>query len=451
MRNKKLLSTVVSAAMVASTVVMPVMAVDSTTESGHVDVNLETKTAVIRVVVPTSMAAAVNQFEVNDAGSQIYSDDFVMDNKSEIPVKVNVTSTATIKSGNTLLATKEEAVSSENAGEAWLAVAAQISDGAYISGTNDDGNNKTIADLDDTSANVTTFTNKGTEDSPALQTDQTFYLDKSSGVNYKLLNASEDASEIDYAEFHELTVFTPAGADDTEKTAALKDQLAKNDIYYVATASIDDGVALTKIAKGDTTATYAGTNTYYTAAAEAVAKSAIDAAKLYMYGDDENSTTAAKGKTAFRYIGKLSEAQDTWTKQDISKINVSYAITGVKGSTYDSIDTAGALTYGLYKAPDCAPTMASTCDYTPGQPAEVTVDLGIGTLAATEITSVTFKNNGSTVTLPAERWSYNNGKLTFIGAYTTMLSTITREHTVNFNDTAKTSLNVTLKPATGTP
>lgn len=349
MRNKKLLSTVL-VAVAASTMVMPVMAVDSTTESGHVDVNLETKTAVIRVVVPTSMAAAVNQFEVNDAGSQIYSDDFVMDNKSEIPVKVNVTSTATIKSGNTLLATKEEAVSSENAGEAWLAVAAQISDGAYISGTNDDGNNKTIADLDDTSANVTTFTNKGTEDSPALQTDQTFYLDKSSGVNYKLLNASEDAGEIDYAEFHELTVFTPAGADDTEKTAALKNQLAKNDIYYVATASIDDGVALTKIAKGDTTATYASANTYYTAAAEAVAKSAIDAAKLYMYGD-ENSTTAAKGKTAFRYIGKLSEAQDTWTKQDISKINVSYAITGVKGSTYDSIDTAGALTYGLYKDP----------------------------------------------------------------------------------------------------
>ena len=169
-------------------------------------------------------------------------------------------------------------------------------------------------------------------------------------MNYKLLNASEDAGEIDYAEFHELTVFTPAGADDTEKTAALKNQLAKNDIYYVATASIDDGVALTKIAKGDTTATYASANTYYTAAAEAVAKSAIDAAKLYMYGD-ENSTTAAKGKTAFRYIGKLSEAQDTWTKQDISKINVSYAITGVKGSTYDSIDTAGALTYGLYKDP----------------------------------------------------------------------------------------------------
>lgn len=382
MKNKKLLSTVVAAAMVASTMVMPVMAVDSTTESGHVDAVFETKTAVIRVVVPTSMAAAVNQFEVNDAGSQIYSDDFTMDNKSEIPVKVNVTSTATIKSGNTLLATKAEAASSTNAGEAWLAVAAQISDGAYISGTNDDGSNKTIADLDDTSENVTTFTNKGTEDSPALQTDQTFYLDKSSSTNYKLLNASEDASKIDYAEFHLLTPLTITGNDDTEKENALKAEVAKNDVYSIATGDIDDGEALAKIAKGTTTVTYAGTNTYYRAAAEAVVKDDIDATKLYMYGDEDNSATAAKGKAAFRYIGKLSEGQDTWTKADISNINVAYAITGVKGSTYDAIPTS-ALTYGLYKDPSylSATTMTASSN-------SVTLSLPTGvTLTKVELTN----------------------------------------------------------------
>lgn len=382
MRNKKLLSTVVAVTMVASTMVMPVMAVDSTTESGHVDVNLETKTAVIRVVVPTSMAAAVNQFEVNDAGSQIYSDDFIMDNKSEIPVKVNVTSTATIKSGNKLLATKAEAASSTNEGEAWMAVAAQISDGAYISGTNDDGSNKTIADLDDTSANVITFTDKGTEASPALQTDQTFYLDKSSSTSYKLLNANEDASEIDYAEFHLLIPITFAGSDDTAKGNELKAEVAKNDVYSIATTSIADGAALTKIAKGDATAAYAGTNTYYTAAAEATAKDDIVAASLYMYGD-EGSTTAANGKAAFRYIGKLSEAQDTWTKTDISKINVAYAITGVKGSTYDAINTAGALTYGLYKDPSylSATTMTTTSN-------SVTLSLPTGvTLSKVELTN----------------------------------------------------------------
>lgn len=403
MRNKKLLSTVVAATMVASTMVMPVMAVDPTTESGHVDVNLETKTAVIRVVVPTSMAAAVNQFEVNDAGSQIYSDDFVMDNKSEIPVKVNVTSTATIKNGNKLLATKAEAASSTEAGEAWLAVAAQTSAGKYI-----EDSNKTIADLDDTSANVTTFTDKGTETSPALQTDQTFYLDKSSSTNYKLLNANEDASKIDYAEFHLLTPITFTGSDDAAKEKELKDEVAKNDVYSITTGSIADGAALTKIAKGDATAAYASTNTYYTAAAEATAKGSITAASLYMYGDDVNSTTAAKGKAAFRYIGKLSEGQDTWTKADISKINVAYAITGVKGSTYDAIP-AGALTYGLYKDPSYVSTNAVTAtsnSLTLSLPVGVTLSkidaaYADGTVA-TEVTADQYTLTGSTLTFQAE-------------------------------------------------
>ena len=87
MRNKKLLSTVVATAMIA-TMAMPVMAADG----GQVDVDVDTKTAVIRVQVPTSLAVAVNQFEKEDKGSQIYSEPFPITNMSEIPVELTVDS-----------------------------------------------------------------------------------------------------------------------------------------------------------------------------------------------------------------------------------------------------------------------------------------------------------------------------------------------------------------------
>lgn len=46
MRNKKLVSTVVASALVATTMAMPVMAAG---ESGSVDVDVSTKTGVLRV------------------------------------------------------------------------------------------------------------------------------------------------------------------------------------------------------------------------------------------------------------------------------------------------------------------------------------------------------------------------------------------------------------------
>lgn len=59
MRNKKLVSTVVASALVATTMAMPVMAADG----GKVEVDVTTKDAIIRVAVPTALAVAVDQFE----------------------------------------------------------------------------------------------------------------------------------------------------------------------------------------------------------------------------------------------------------------------------------------------------------------------------------------------------------------------------------------------------
>ncbi len=331
MRNKKLVSTVVATAL-AATMAMPVMAADG----GSFDVTVTTKTPVIRVVVPTTMEIAVNQFEMGDAGSQIYSSAFTMENKSEIPVKLNVTSTATPGTGTTLVATKAGATDSTQAGEAWLAVAAQTSDGKYI-----EENGKTINDLTEESANVATFTENKAE--------QTYYLNASSGMAYKLLNANESAADIEYAQFYKLTPKTfTASSEDGELKALVKDE----DVYYIATASIDDGAALTKIAKGSDTSSlnWANSNTYYTAAQTATAKADIVAADLYLYGD--GATNATAGKAAFRYIGKLSGKQESWSATDLTKIGVAYSIVGVQQNTYDDLaGQTGVLTYGLYKAP----------------------------------------------------------------------------------------------------
>ena len=70
MRNKKLLSTIVATALVTTTMALPVVAADG----GEVDVDVTTRTAVIRVQVPTSLEIAVNQFEKGDKGSQVYSE-----------------------------------------------------------------------------------------------------------------------------------------------------------------------------------------------------------------------------------------------------------------------------------------------------------------------------------------------------------------------------------------
>ena len=78
MRNKKLLSTVVASALVATTMAMPVMAADG----NKVEVDFTTKNPVIRVVAPTTILAAVDPLEMNNSGTQIHSTDFTLENSN---------------------------------------------------------------------------------------------------------------------------------------------------------------------------------------------------------------------------------------------------------------------------------------------------------------------------------------------------------------------------------
>ena len=83
------------------------------------------------------------------------------------------------------------------------------------------------------------------------------------------------------------------------------------------------------------------------------------------------------------------------------------------------------------------------------RPNDVDVDLGAGTLAASSISSITFKDvSGAVVTLNPSNYSFAVDTLTFNAAYITSLieaGVKSRAHTINFDDAAVTQVNVTLK------
>lgn len=334
MKRKKVLSTVVAGALVAAQMAMPVMAADG----GEVEVDVTTKTAVIRVQVPTTLEVAVNQFEKGDTGSQIYSGAFDITNKSEIPVKVSVTSTATLNASTpiNLVSSKGAAESSTaESGEAWVAVAAKTSATKY---TEESG--KDVGDLTEANENVTTFV-QGTEDATksTATAAQLFYLSANDTptVTYtKVAPTDADtlatAKKISYAQIYELTEQTLTGGSEQGEVNAL---IAAGDVM------LEKGGSLTLIKKGTTGITWTSGDKYYTIAADPTLAKDLAQNKVYMYGE-----TGDGGKAGFRYIGKLSEGKETWTKDDLSKIVIKYDITGITGSRYDEVKDDCA--YGLY-------------------------------------------------------------------------------------------------------
>lgn len=197
MKKRKLFSTVVTGALIAAQMTMSVMAA-----TGSVNTDVTTKNAVIRVQVPTKLGVAVDEFETAGDGSQIYSEEFGIKNFSTVPVHVSTESVVVVGTDVTLKATKDEVVEdAAKKGNAWLAVAAKTAADKYGSGT--------IADLTETSSNVTTV-------NPADgKSKQEFYLDKGTGnVEYKLQIADTDVPS--YAEFYELTEDTTI-TDDTKE------------------------------------------------------------------------------------------------------------------------------------------------------------------------------------------------------------------------------------------
>lgn len=352
MRRKKLLTAAIATALVAAQVVMPVAAADG----GSVHVDVTTKTAVLQVIVPTKLSVAVDPMEMSNSGTQIYSETFSIVNQSEVPVRVDITSTVTLKDDSMRLLSKKSDVSgaSAAAGQVWMGVAAQTSAGKFIEEAGKD-----IGDLTEASANVTTFTQKMTgEGEDAALADkgeavQVFYLKAAGGItNFKLLNANEAVDkELTYTQYRKVEAQSAANQ------AALDALLVDNDVY-VAAAAAEDGQALAKVEKGGAH-DWATGEVYYTTDGNVVGAGTIadTHSELYVYGGrPAEDVDATDGKAAFRYIGALSTAQAAWSNEDITDVDIVYSIVGVKGSDYDAMKTKGDITYGLYVPVPPVPT-----------------------------------------------------------------------------------------------
>lgn len=397
MRNKKLLSTIVATALVTTTMAMPVMAA----EGGNFNIDVSTKTGIIRVQVPTSMAMAVDQFEITHTGSQIAAGEFEMTNMSEMDVKVGITSTATLGSGISLASTAAGIDAEKD--EVWLGVAAMTNDGSSNTGKKYDDvgtadKTEEFWELTDTNSNVTTFA-KDTK-----KAEQTFYLAKGTGqATYKLAVPSDNTANAGYkketyAQYYKLTEDTSIDSDATLQ-AAVKNQ----DVYVVATSAVSTHDSpVTKVDVSNVASnTYANTNTYYTAADTATEPTGSD---VYVYG----VMATAGGKAGFTYVGKLSPHKESWSDTDISTVNVKYEIGGVTGTRYDEVKDD--CTYGLYQESSYVSTntiSTSSNTVTLSLPADVTlskVELtyedGTGTIALANGSQYTL--NGSTLTVPAE-------------------------------------------------
>ena len=115
----------------------------------------------------------------------------------------------------------------------------------------------------------------------------------------------------------------------------------------------------------------------------------------------------------------------------------------------DAAKTQVKLTLAPY-AENLAPSIEKTTyKFVAGQPLEVPLNLGRGNLAATGISSITFVKSGSTSTLSTDKYSVKDGKLIFIADYNSTVanSGSSREHTIIFNDAAKTTVTLVIESA----
>ncbi len=280
-----------------------------------------------------------------------------------------------------------------------------------------------------------------------------------------------DAAKYDGAEFGEGTIFfTNAGENNkvsysnTSDAAKIVNQSSKNlSVSVTATATEAANGATLAAAKsftGTSKEVYLGITdsvegngekplTTTGATMTAVLGAAPEDAYEYSYVKDgadagykytlKSDVSAFKfAEYSFQITGAANDKATDWAADTaLPSVSVTW--------TVDLTDDAATV---ATPAQEAAPSIsASSYQYTAGQNLDITVNLGAGDLAASDITSVTFENNGATTSLPTTRWSYNAGKLTFNDSYTTALAGKTRTHTITFNDKAGTSVDVTLEPA----
>lgn len=167
---------------------------------------------------------------------------------------------------------------------------------------------------------------------------------------------------------------------------------------------------------------------------------------------------------AYKYVYDTASAKYKYelkSETELSANNITFAdftfwLTGACNSANDwknmpePITPKLTATWTVAPRPDnVAPSIGKTSySMSTGQPNIIDVDLGSGNLAASDITSITYKGPSDTFAiLDAGNYTFANDTLTLNAQYITDLiesGVKSRNHTVTFNDTASTHANVTL-------
>lgn len=167
------------------------------------------------------------------------------------------------------------------------------------------------------------------------------------------------------------------------------------------------------------------------------------------------SGLGTNGYSAFSFDGYLNNNANWYSVNNATiTITPTYTIAdaastdaGISGfSGFMGVTTVGSATSadtGTTANTNAAPSIATTSYAAGNSDIVVTVDLGSGTLAATDISSITFVKNGNTNTLADTKYTFEDNKLTFKAEYVSGL-TATRAHTITFNDEENTTVVVTL-------
>ena len=267
--------------------------------------------------------------------------------------------------------------------------------------------------------------------STAYDADTTYYT-KSAGVYTEADVDDEDAFKA--GEFYEET--TTIGPEITAAQLCDVDMtVATGDSVMAFTAGTDD--------KANTSIAYKLDEATYSVKAGEIIDFDTTQAELA----DKLEMSGLGGVAAFTLTGAINPNAD-WTKADTTSITFTPTYT-YEEATGEETAVEGGYNQISLKVADSAPSIATTTyTMTSGNAIEVTVNLGSGELAATDISSITYLSpSGSVKTLAASgNYSLSDNKITFSSSYINSILTAdvsSRVHTIKFNDSENTEVEVT--------
>ena len=393
---KTLLATTLCVAMVGTTCFAAGGTLTDATTGGSIEADNKVENPTYRVVVPTVLDFAIDPFEQQLAGHQVYSENLSIVNKSNVPVKVDVKLKAVEKGGTSTITFQDTADDVDESGTAKnLFLAAEVP--------------SAVEETEGTPASFSPMVFK------AADGTENYYV----GTNLAAAQAVQTAVDTTSAE-----------------TALTANEEVKNKPVIVTPAASAKYSTSNGITGTDTTLTFALAGSEnkeaYNDATDITKKE-----KVF-----ESLATNQDSSALFRFTGKVN-TKATWEANKITA-TVAYDFIGLSGNNYTDLHAAtvpddgatGATAHGLVKS-EAVPSIATTtCEVATGNDATWTVDLGRGDKAATGIASL---KTGSTV-IKAANYSLSGGTLTIPSAVADNFTTFT----VTFNDSDATTVALTV-------